>query len=316
MQQVFSLFSRSNRVLGIELFEDSAALVRTVSDKNGSRVADAEFCSWQEEEQPAQTLSRAVRDMANLRIPVVTTLSSNSYQVLQIHPPQVRESEMKLAVGWQIKDLINLPLEQTVIDYFPAPAVPGQGEIIYVVAADRNAVQRQVEFIQQARLKIRSIDIPELALRNIVLQDEDSKGNLALLYMEEEKGLILIFKQGDLCLSRKIRTGTADLQQAKDANPESDLLETDDMKTPAMESVLLDLQRTFDYFESNFRSNPVATLLLVPQIGDAPELQDYLQQNMDLSVRLLDLEPFMGEGFSCEEQGSYLLALGCSLKSG
>jgi len=316
MQQFYSFFRRSSQILGVDFLEEDAALVRTVFEKNGSRVADAEFCSWEEDEQQAHTLSRRVRDISGLRIPVVSALSLQSYQLLQIQPPQVKESEMKMAVGWQVKDLINLPLEQTVLDYFPAPHIPGQGEIIHVVAADMKAVQRRVDFLKQARLKIRAIDIPELALRNIVLNDVDSDGNLALLYMEEEKGLILIYKQGDLCLSRTIRSGLSDLQKAGDANPASDLLEADDTGTPALESVLLDLQRTFDYFESNFRSNPVSTLLLDPQIGDMPELQDYLKQNLDMSVRLLGLERFVGENVTYQEQGKYLLALGCSLKSG
>ena len=318
MQQFFSLFRRFNQVLGIDIAEGErrSALVRSVFGKNGTSVADAESVTWEEDEYPAQGLARRIRDIASLRIPVVSTLSSQDYQLLQIQPPQVKESEMRMAVGWQIKDLINLPLDQTVIDYFPAPAIPGQGEMIYVVAADKKAVQRQVDLFKQSKLKIRAIYIPELSLRNIVLQDGDTEGNLALLYMEKDKGYLLIFKKGDLCLSRKMRTDLADFDKAGASNPESDILETEDTTTPALESVLLDLQRTFDYFESNFRSNPVATLLLAPQIGDVPELQEFLGQNLDMSVRLLDIQGLMGQELSYREQGRYLFALGSSLKSG
>jgi len=318
MQLPFSLFKHSNQILGVDISEQDAnvALVRSVFQKSETRIADAELLTGEEDEQLVHTLSRRIKDIASLRIPVVSVLSTQDYQLLQIQPPQVKESEMKMAVGWQIKDLITLPLNQTLIDYFPAPAVPGQEQMIYVVAADMQAVQRRVDFLQQAKLKIRAIDIPELVLRNIVRLEEESAGNLALLYMEQDSGIILIFKKAALCLSRKVRTGWADLQPEDRTERESELLESEDTISPALESILLDLQRTFDYFESNFRSNPVSTLLLDPQLGDAPELQDYLQQNLDLSVRLLDIQSIIGQELTYQEQGRYLFALGCSLKSG
>ena len=315
MRRLLSWLPSSSQVLGLDVTEEGVALVHTALGKNSPQVLRTDFCTWSQEEERAKTLSRKVREIARPRIPVVSTVSPQSYQLLQVQAPKVKESEMKMAVSWQIKDLIDIPLNQAVVDYFPAPDSPGLGKMVYVVAADREAVRQHADLLQQARLKIRAIHIPELALRNVVRQEEGSESGLALLHMEEESGMILIFKNQVLYVARRLSSGLNQLLQSGPTQ-ENGLLETEDRGDSAFESVLLDLQRTLDYFESNFRSSPVGNLLLAPQLGDTPELQSYLQQNMDLSVRLLDSQRLLGEDLSFAEQGRCLLALGSALRAG
>jgi MSHA biogenesis protein MshI len=303
------------QALGVETTREGAALVRSAPGKNGPRILEAECCSWREEEEQSRTLSRSTREMAAHRVPVVSVLPLQAYQLLQIQAPNVKDSEMRMAVGWQIKDLIDYPLQNTVIDYFPAPDSPGLGKMVYVVAAERGAVQEQADLFQNARLRIQSIDIAELALRNVVLQENNSDAGLALLHMEEESGLILIFKNGTLYVARRLRSGLHHLLQSGPEPENGGILESEDRQGTAFESVLLDLQRTLDYFESNFRAPPVGNLLLAPQLGDIPELHSHLQNNLDLSVRLLDIQRLLGEDLSHAEQGRCLLALGCALKT-
>jgi len=316
MRRLLSWLPSSSQVLGLDFTEEGVALVRTALDKNSPQVLRTDFCTWLQEEERAKTLSRKVREIARPRIPVVSTLSPQAYQLLQVQAPKVKESEMRMAVSWQIKDLIDLPLSQVVVDYFPAPDSPGLGKMVYVVAADREAVQQHADLLQQARLSIRAIHIPELALRNVVSQEEDSESGLALLHMDKESGLILIFKNRILYVARRLRAGLDQLGQNRPETDPSEILETEDGGTSVFESVLLDLQRTLDYFEGNFRSNPVTTLLLTPQLGDAPRLQEHLQQNLDLTVRLLDTQSLLGGDLSYAEQGRCLLALGSAIKAG
>jgi len=304
----------TGQILGIETNHEGAALIRAEQGRNAPRVLDADFCSWQNDEERSRTLNRKVRETGRRRTPVVSALSSQSYQLLQVQAPNVKDSEMKMALGWQIKDLIDYPLQQTVLDYFPAPDSPGLGRMIYVVAADRDAVQEHIDLMHRARLKISSIGIPELALRNIVRAEANSEAGLALLHMERESGMVLIFKSGILYVARRLRSGLDHLLHAESREDAGGLLESEDRQSPVLESVLLDLQRTLDYFERNFRSQPVGTLLLDPRLGDVPELQNHLQQNLDLKVHLLDVQHWLGEGASYTEQGRFLLALGNALK--
>lgn len=316
MRRLLSWLPSPSQVLGLDFTEEGVALVRTALGKNSPQVLRTDFCTWPQEEERAKTLSRKVREIARPRIPVVSTLSPQEYQLLQVQAPKVKESEMKMAVSWQIKDLIDIPLNQAVVDYFPAPDSPGLGKMVYVVAADREAVQQHADLLRQARLRIRAIHIPELALRNVISQEEDSESGLALLHMEKESGLILIFKNQILYVARRLQSGLDQLGQNHTETDPSEILETEEGGTSAFESVLLDLQRTLDYFEGNFRSNPVTTLLLTPQLGDTPRLQDHLQHNLDLTVRLLDTQSLLGGDLSYAEQGRWLLALGSAFKAG
>ncbi len=305
----------TSQTLGIELRDEGAALVRAGTHGSPPHIHEAELVPWRQSEERSRTLSRAVREMGPRRLPVASTLPPRSYQLLQVQAPKVKDSEMKMALGWQIKDLIDHPLQNTVIDYFSAPDSPGLGRMVYVVAADREAVREHAELLRAAGLRLRSIGIAELALRNIVLSRADSGNGLAFLHMERESGLVLIFKEGILYVARRLRSGLDHVLHDRPSTQESGLLE-EEGQSPALESVLLDLQRTLDYFERNFRSQPVGSLLLAPQLGDVPELQSHLQNNLDLSVRLLDTAPLLGEDVSYAEQGRLLPALGSALKTG
>ncbi len=315
MSSPFSLFKRSGLTLGLELDSEGAAVVRaSAAEKAGARSISAHTFAWGQEEGRDQLLYRKIREIARPRLPVITSLPLSDYQLVQIQPPRVKENEMRQAVSWQIKDLIDYPLDRSVIDVFSAPEAPGLGSMVYVVAANRDRVEQRINLLQQARLRLRAIDIPELVLRNVLRLEPESESTVALLHLERGAGVLLVYRAGVLYVARRLTSGMDHLLGGAAEAPESGLLEPDDMGSTIFDSLLLDVQRTLDYYESNFRASPVSTLLLAPQLGQEPRLQEHLQQNLDIPVRLLELDAHLGQELSYAEQGRCLPALGCALK--
>ncbi|MEZ4484279.1 MAG: pilus assembly protein PilM [Syntrophotaleaceae bacterium] len=100
----------------------------------------------------------------------VFALAPDFYQLLQIAPPEVPNDELRDAVRWQIRDLIDFPLEEAVVDVFQVPRdVQREGaRTAYVVVARQSLLRKKVALLKNAKLKVQAIDIPELVLRNIV----------------------------------------------------------------------------------------------------------------------------------------------------
>jgi MSHA biogenesis protein MshI len=99
---------------------------------------------------------------------------------------------------------------------------------------------------------------------------------VVLLSLKAQSGLITITRQGYLYLSRPLNLGVATLRSAQD---------------PARyyDHIVLEVQRSLDYFESHFREAPVRHLVLAPLAEPAPGLLEHLGANLSVTTGVMDL---------------------------
>ena len=88
--------------------------------------------------------------------------------MLKVEAPTVPNEELKAAIPWCIQDMIDFPVEQAVIDYYPLPNfdLPGRGRTIMVTVIQSEIIYDYTRYCEQAGLALKVIDIQELALRN------------------------------------------------------------------------------------------------------------------------------------------------------
>jgi len=67
----------------------------------------------------------------------VSVLEHGGYQLLQVEAPDVDPLELKAAIRWRIKDLIDFHVDDAVIDVFEMPANGPRARTMYAVAARR-----------------------------------------------------------------------------------------------------------------------------------------------------------------------------------
>lgn len=207
-----------------------------------------------------------------------TLLSAPDYQLLLTEAPDVKPDELKAAVRWRIKDLINFHINDATLDVFDVPGgqQTGRTHEMYVVAVQNQAVQQRVDMMNEADINLRIIDIPEMAQRNVAsLLPEDERG-VALLSFQDQGGLITLSRGGELYLSRPLNVGLAMLQRT-------------DNPTGYFDQVVLEVQRSLDYFESHFREAPIRHVALAPMAEEIPGFADYLGANLNLSISQVDL---------------------------
>lgn len=234
-----------------------------------------------------------------------TVLHPDGYKLLLTEAPDVSADELKAALRWRVKDLIDFHINDATLDVFELPgAVSGaKAREMYVVAARNDAIQRRADLMEAAGIGLEVIDIPELAQRNLAaLLPEDAAG-VAFLSLQATSGLITVTRQGMLYLSRSLNLGLETLRTAVDAGA-------------YLEHIVLEVQRSLDYFESHFREAPIRNLVLAPLEAPVPGLLENLAANLNVTVGQMDIRQLLDSDVELPPalQARCLAAIGAALR--
>jgi len=211
---LLSLLARDQNgegLIGIGFHDDGISLAHIKRDKASHVLLDiCEFAPLEADEDHETLLGRLISKHSIKKSPCVCVMSSDSYSLLQVEAPDVQPEELRAAVRWRVKDIIDFHIDDAVIDVFEIPGQKGRGgsRMMYVVAARTSEIQRQVDLLDNAGLMIQAIDINELALRNIVAKMAEDVDGVALISFTRTSGLISLLHQGTLYLTRSIPIGS------------------------------------------------------------------------------------------------------------
>ncbi len=252
-----------------------------------------------------QSLERLVQQAVSGRGSIVSlVLADGQYELLLVEAPRVDPSELRAAVRWKVRSLIDFHIDDAVIDVFEIPGQNNrpQGQaMMYVVAARARAVREHIDLLEGADLDLQVIDITEMALRNLASQLEEDVRGVAMLYLQEDHGIITITQQGSLYLSRRVETGTTQVLE----NPDS-----------AYDQIALEVQRSLDYYDSHFGQPPVAALRILPGFPAHHDLVQSLDEGLSMQVDgyrpddVVEAETDVPD----EYVGEFLVALGGALR--
>ena len=327
---MFSIFKKKSKTkiqLGVA-FHPSALCIAVV-DRSREGVPSLAHCSYHvidKVDEFGAELARKMREQDLQGISGVCVMEPGSYSLLQIEAPVVDPDEMRSAVRWRINGLIDFDVEDAAIDVFDVPQGQRGGgrKLIYVIAAKASLIRHRINTLEQAGIDLGAIDITELALRNIAALSSQHKGAIAQLHLSSRFGLIGITEQSTLYLTRRIEIGIEDLTQDKETNFEQpDDLSFDAMNSvgsgePELDTLILEIQRSLDYYESQFGRGPVRILSIVPWDESSSRLANYAAENLTVDVETLSLqEVLMGaENIPADHLFQCLPAIGAALRSG
>ncbi|HEX5054899.1 MAG TPA: pilus assembly protein PilM [Gammaproteobacteria bacterium] len=287
--------------VGIDIHADGIALA--LRRKGKPSTIKCEFIPVRNQSEIPQALKAAV-DKHRLKKQHATVLMpSNLYNLLQTSSPALRPEELRAAARWKINELLPYPVENAVVDVFEYPKAGQRGteRMLYVVAANRADVQREVDWLQQSDLTLKSIDIGEFALRNVVSLLPENESGTIVLSLTEHQGLLVFVKQDEVYLARRLEFGYNDLLLGEQ-NIRGDLV--------------LELQRSMDFFESQFAQPMPPRLLVYPPDKLTSELTQHIYTELNIQVEPLILERLAGYklDLDAESQSRCLLAVGAALR--
>lgn len=202
-------------------------------------------------------------------------LTPDAYQVIQLERPAVPESELREAARWRVKDMLEYAVDDAVIDCFAVPedALRGRMAQVSVVCARKSILLELNQLVESSGLYLKSVDITELAVRNLLLDRDGNAGMKCVLLLTAEGGLILLLKQNSVYLSRKLEKGRFKLGPDMDVYSGSQL-------------IALEIQRSFDYLESQLAQAPPGTIHLAADFFEA-ELAERLAEELGVGVASL-----------------------------
>lgn len=254
-----------------------------------------------------ESLQALVREHGLAGSDCVVVMEPGAYQLLQVEAPAVPPEELRAAVRWQVRDLLDYHIDDAVIDVFDVPGDERPGRPMYVVAARVQAVQARVDLAGAAGLELQAIDIVELALRNVAARLPEAAQGLAFVRLRAGEGLILIVRQDALQLARNVEFGSASLAQPGEGS----------LSGPVHETLALEVQRSLDYYDSALRQAPITRVAVAPFEGDARGLAEHLHNALGLAAEAVDLNEILAPAAPVEPrlQALALEAVGGALRT-
>jgi len=236
----------------------------------------------------AGAIAAVIRAAGLPRMPVSTVLRSDDYQLALVEAPDVPPAELRAAMRWRLKEAIDFRV------------------------ARRSAVDRHAgAVVGVATLDV--VDVPELCLRNLAALLPGAAAGVALLYLGETALSIVLVRGRTFYFARQMAPQTPPRPTGHPGGHSGSL---PGPTAPEIESVVLELQRSLDYYERHFDQPPITRIAVSPAGTRASELARELGRDTGFEVATLDLNLLLHCAAPVEAaaQASCLLAVGAALR--
>ena len=299
----FSAKSRTNEVIGVEFSSEGVAFAHVKRMPTQQPLLNhSEFIPVDSSVNASDLLRARLAKLGLQKVPCNIVMSSGTYQLLLGEAPKVPAEELAEALRWRVKDLIQFPIADAVLDAFllPEDSARGTSRMAYAVVAQRINVVQLISRAKEANLTLQAIDIPELVLRNVAQSCCDTKRGIALVKLGQGGGSLQIIRDGNVYLSRQFLLAY-----------NAGLL--DDLPGDAL---VLELQRSLDYFERQMRQTPPSHVYICGENVTADKLTPEIRNSLAVKIELLNIEAGVQLGKNVQEHGLSLclLALGAALR--
>jgi MSHA biogenesis protein MshI len=307
--RVFGLLKKASAArgrIGLALLRDQIALAVVRRESSGAPVLERCELLPVVASGDGDPFATALRAADLPRMPVSGVLQPGDYQLALVEAPDVPPAELRAAMRWRLKDAIDFRVEEAVIDVFEVPAQSrgGQGRMMYAVAARRTVVDR-IGTALAATQAFDVVDVPELCLRNLVGLMPAAAAGVALLHLGELSASVIIVRGKTFYFARQMDLqATLHIDSAGAGAPVNSA------------NVVLELQRSLDYYERHFDQPPITNLLISPGGPRAEALAADLVKETGFKVTALDLNSALrcATPISVEVQSRCLLAVGAALR--
>jgi len=277
------LFTRSKnndpRRLGVLLESGSVHLL--LADNQRLLARDVRSCD-------SATLGEVVGEFVEQQqlnnVNATIVLGLDSYQTLLVEAPPVEATELASALKWKVKDLLAQNVDKSIVDGFllPEDAFRGRQKMAYAIATEKQAQQDLVDTLAKAGVIVDSIQVPELLLLKALEKLLPGAQADLVMVIGSNAGMLVAIVDGAVYLSRKLEVSAETLTD----------IETEP-GAQAFDKLVLEMQRSRDYFESQMGKGAVGRLLLMPGVS-AAVAQRFAEQT-GLKTQLLEFTDLFGE---------------------
>lgn len=269
--------SRQNQLIGVDVSAAGIAFAHIQRPATQSpKLLSCDFLPAEDGIELAELLRARLFKLGLQKVPCNIVMGSGNYQLILGEAPKVPAEELAEALRWRIKDLVQFPISEAIVDAFllPEDSARGTSRMAYAVVAQRKQIEAQVALAKTSGITLKNIDIPELVLRNLAEACCDTKRGVAIVKLQQGGGSLQIIRDGNLYLSRQFSLSY-----------NAGLL--DDLPGDAL---VLELQRSLDYFERQMRQVPPSHIYLCGENVTADKLTPEIRNALAVTINLLDID--------------------------
>jgi len=174
--------------------------------------------------------------------------------------------------------LISYDVEAAVVDVFQLPPSPkSPASHINAVVANEDVVSGYVESIKQTGLILQVIDVHDLVTRNYCRASDVLDSTVAVLQFTDNEGLVTFYHKQNLYVARNFKIGLLDIEAALDEGEAT------------YDSLLLELQRSMDYFESSYGLGMLQKMIIFPQSPGTERMAKYIQNYVSYELEFAEI---------------------------
>ncbi len=211
-----------------------------------------------------------------------------------IDAPDVPREELAASARWLVQDLVDFDVDDAWVDVLEIPVAAGwtRARKLYVAVGRADRLTACVRMAREAGLRPSGFEITERALLRLAAPESSGRG-VAVLELSPKGGLLAIGEGAELHVTRALHFDPTPGPEEED--PQAIDLDGEDLEPPppGFGALLLDLQRSLDYFESEFGRSPAARIAIAPSEEDHGELAVFLSENLRLPTEVMDLRETM-----------------------
>jgi MSHA biogenesis protein MshI len=230
------------------------------------------------EEQWCSTLDSMISKYKLASANCCLILPGNRYQLLQIDKPALADDELAGALGWSIKDLVNIPQEDLIADFFHVPVkISMQGDKLNVIVSSSKTILPLIDVFIKNKIELSAIVPEEMVIRNIIGHQDTA--SLLLSQQKNEEIALQIVKKGEIYFARKLR-GFNRIHEYT----------AEELVDGLTDSLSLEVQRSMDYFESQLKQAPIKNILLaLPTEHQTLIAEQIAQHFMRIDVKTMEI---------------------------
>lgn len=283
-------------MIGIALGLDRAAIVACEGEVDGRpHIVAWESIDFSTPEDFGEALQIFVSTHGVSGRACRCVLSEDQYSLRLVErPPNVPDEELVEATRWLIRDLIEFDVETAELATLTIPEDTHRARTprMFVVAGRHDPLREIALAIKGAGLEIAGFEIPETAMVALETRLPEVVAGSALLRIEEKASVVTLSQEGSLFLARNMNLDSESIEDvAQNATESEDPAGFEILQQ--LDPLLLDVQRSLDYYESEYGRAPASRLVMMPSRTDLSPLVPALSE----ALRPMQVDPFDLERF-------------------
>jgi len=272
---MFSVFKKPRKMEGIISIEISPiAVTFAYLNDPKARPAKCKICEFQKYDDvtlfPKYLTDFVIKNkLQNLDCNWI--LHPAYYRLLLIDAPKVSKNEYRAAIRWQIKNMIDIPVEDLSVEIFSPTGEIQQGEKLYVIAAQKSFLQENIDLLINNQLNPITIDIHELAIGNLLTQLITAEEEIMFLQLLEDSSIFMIIKNHCIHFARHIIHGINELDNHK-----------------TLDNFISEIKRCLDYYQRQLKQTIGDKLFLAP-LSNADTIISTLATRLEVKIQDIDI---------------------------